>query len=227
LEASSIIVRLYHLLLYCTSPQRPRKRNECLTLLAANFRDSPVDLLSVSEEFDEWTRNDDSSCRPAWHAVNAASSLPRSAPAGLVELFVHHQPLHTCFNDNGWSALHCLASAGRAKVSDGCDDSCQQHHEEDACVQKLQLLLSVSPSLSRVPDCLQRLPIHVAAASGFPANGLRVLLESWPCSLLRRDGKDHLFPALVAAASQDTSLDSVFLLLLACPHVLSRNGGTQ
>jgi hypothetical protein len=218
LEASSIVVRLYHLLHYCTSPPRACKPNECLPMVAASSCDSPVDFLSVSDGFHEWTRHHDGSCHTAWHAVNAAATF---GPVGLLELFIDHQPLNTCIDDNGWSALHCLASSGGTKGTDlERHHRSHQHHYNVACVRKLQLLLSASPSLSRVSDHCQRLPIHVAAASGFPTEGLRILLESWHGSLLCRDGKDHLFPALIAAASEDAPLDSVFILLLACPQII-------
>jgi hypothetical protein len=162
-----------------------------------------------------------------WHAVNAAASLP-FAPVGMLDLFLGESPLVARLDGNGWSALHHAAAIGNAELGDVgqnthggvADDTAI---DELPCVGKVRRLIYREPRLCRLSDRVSmRLPIHIAAAVGLPFVALELLYREWPSALLRRDGREGLYPALLAAASSGdvTSLDCVYQLLLASPQVL-------
>lgn len=170
----------------------------------------------------------------AWHAVNAAAALP-FAPAGMLELFLGDAPLSSRLDGRGWSALHHAAAVGDAErmadagreeldgVSDASSDD-DERHDEPACVGKVRRLVLREPGLCRLSDpATFRLPIHVAAAGGLPIEAIEILCREWPSALLRRDGREGLCPALLAAASGATTIDCVYRLLLASPQVLHRH----
>jgi hypothetical protein len=257
-EASSILVRLYHLLRYCTAPSEaierdPDRRSSVPSTQARDALNDGTDStlgLSLDALHPSYRRlqdngprgpisQDDSgaagavSPRPStpsheWHAVNAAASLPL-APVGMLDLFLGDDPLVARLDGDGWSALHHAAAIGNAEradvgkdVHDVADD---EERNELPCVGKVRRLVDREPRLCRLSDRVtMRLPIHIAAASGLPHEALELLYREWPCALLRRDGREGLYPALLAAAAAKsggaTTLDCVYRLLLASPQVL-------
>jgi hypothetical protein len=261
-EASSILVRLYHLLRYCTAP--PDAIGSGIAALGAlqdgHSEDSmhlnrstvgstlrPLRPLEADGLRGPRSRDDVGACtdepsrsnreaqppRPStpsheWHAVNAAASLPL-APVGVLDLFLGDGPLVARLDGDGWSALHHAVAVGNAELPDveqGVHDVADdEERNELPCVGKVRRLVDREPRLCRLSDRVtMRLPIHIAAASGLPHEALELLYREWPCALLRRDGREGLYPALLAAAAAKsggaTTLDCLFRLLLASPQVL-------
>jgi hypothetical protein len=254
-EASSILVRLYHLLRYCTAPpdaigSKRDRRSSVPPTRARDVRNVGMDSargVNLDPLHPSYRRPQDNgprgprsqddpgasgavSPRPSheWHAVNAAASLPL-APVGMLDLFLGDDPLVARLDRDGWSALHHAAAIGNAELPDvGQDvhDVADDEEQNDLpCVGKVRRLVDREPRLCRLSDRgTMRLPIHVAAASGLPHEALELLFREWPCALLRRDGTEGLYPALLAAAAAKSggaaTLDCLFRLLLASPQVL-------
>lgn len=164
----------------------------------------------------------------SWLSIHAVSSLPMCT-VGLLEVLSMQSQEMNQIDDRGWSPLHHVASCGKKEMGLLKFDStiCDKNGDDNKlpCIARLRWLLQRIPQTCRVCDRAGQLPLHVAIQSQLPIVGLKIMYETWPEALMRRDGSNGLFPALTAATGQDASLETIYHVLLACPAVLSMRVG--
>ena len=86
----------------------------------------------------------------------------------------------------------------------------------------ISIILQAFPAAATCVDRSFSLPLHVAVYHGRQWNhGVQSLVGAAPDALLTRDGVHHLYPFLLAAVDKCNSLDTVFLLLLANPTIVT------
>jgi len=80
-----------------------------------------------------------------------------------------------------------------------------------------------------VIDADGRLPLHWYVAGGRRRfdHGMVALIAAAPKALETRDGKEHLYPFMLAAVGEDSSIDAVYNLLRETPWLVSRDFGDR
>jgi hypothetical protein len=87
-------------------------------------------------------------------------------------------------------------------------------------------IVGLFPEASRVSDINGQLPLHIAIDTArltglYDWDVFKLLLNPFPESLERRDGKSKLFPFMQAALDSEHCLDIIYLILLENPAILN------
>jgi hypothetical protein len=91
------------------------------------------------------------------------------------------------------------------------------------------LLLHRYPNAVRITDANRQLPLHICISSVTSAyssstralQDLQIMLNHFPSSLERRDGIDKVYPFMLAAKGDCSSLDVIYFLLLKNPTLVA------
>mmetsp|Transcript_21116 Transcript_21116/g.29833 ORF Transcript_21116/g.29833 Transcript_21116/m.29833 type:complete len:380 (+) Transcript_21116:56-1195(+) len=123
------------------------------------------------------------------HALTATPNCPRLLFQFAIKLYPEQirEPL------NGSFPLHLAAQ---------CPTSWQDEIYKDG--YHICTLLSLFPQACEIPDAEGRLPIHLAVESGKSWEGVvQKLLALYPSAIMIQDGKESLYPFMIAALPKE------------------------
>lgn len=156
---------------------------------------------------------------PKWFSVHGASSVPM-CPVGLLEVFNLRNNDIEAIDGYDWTPLHHAVSVGGTE-EEIIGSRYRTEKIELPVIRRIRFLLKEIPDRIERRDSDGHLPLHIAAICGMPVEGLKLLVESWPAALTQRSATSRLFTALLAAESDNNSLDAVYYLLRADPNVIN------
>jgi ankyrin repeat protein len=160
----------------------------------------------------------------------------------FLEIAVHVFPeqLHVRDEVTGGFVLHLAASCPPVPVSGSSSSASirnrwvrdhhhqQPHHSENENEDTIDILVRANPIPAAVRDNQGDFPLHLALTRGQRTwrSGIESLVKARPAPLQRRERHTGLYPFQVAAAfpygrSEEESLETIFQLLVACPHVVN------
>ena len=179
-----------------------------------------------------------------FRAVHAAAGVDCPRPVVKIATIVHPDQLEER-DGNGLLPLMIAASSPIFKVHDLSDEGYQledrihgddnanddeegndDHQDGAAALQPsvIQILLGASSLAASVPDPSGRLPLHLAIVSNKRWNqGVKDILNAYPDALMLADKHTKLLPFMLAAATNDADLSTIFELLKSNP-VLVQDG---
>ena len=155
----------------------------------------------------------------SWRVLHAVSSLSAGSPTFLkLAMRLYPEELHETDNA-GRLPLHlvCSLPSSLFKTASQFEDD---DDYEDERSKRVKTVLEGFPLATRVCDNRGSLPLHTAVCAGQPWSSLDPLLRAAPDTIWQREGWSKLYPFQLAACSPAASLDELYLLIRAAPHLL-------
>lgn len=159
-----------------------------------------------------------------WSLLHSACAVP--CPLAMVRLACREDPSSLGIPDlhAGRLPLHYAAARTgyRATVPVGVSREVRSMEEPSPALE----IASKFVNATRVADANNQLPLHIAIDTAKSSSNdkdggvLSKLLELYPDSLERRDGKTKLYPFLQAAEGPNASLNVTFMLLRKNPTLV-------